>query len=89
MFTDNKKRANCCCAFYFSGRYYKLSGALGASFFALSDGILGVNKFNFSVPGEAFLILFFYYLGQMLIALSVVDQIPYRSPQAAAKDLTE
>ena len=54
-------------------RYYEISGALGASFFALSDAILGINRFRFPVPGEAYTILATYYVGQMLIALSVID----------------
>jgi len=49
-------------------------GAFGSSFFALSDSILGINKFRFPVPGSDYSIMVTYYLGQVLIALSVIDE---------------
>ena len=65
----------------FSGRFYKILGALGASFFALSDSILGINKFRFPVPGADYSILATYYVGQLLIALSVIDDQNHQRSQ--------
>lgn len=41
--------------------------ALGASSFIVSDSLIGINKFLFSVPAEAYWVMTTYYLAQWLM----------------------
>lgn len=47
-------------------------GALGATLFMISDGVLGWNKFKKPFPLAEAIILTTYYLGQWMIALSTL-----------------
>ena len=47
-------------------------GALGATLFMISDGVLGWKKFKEPFPLAEAIILTTYYLGQWMIALSTL-----------------
>ncbi|XP_069498701.1 lysoplasmalogenase TMEM86B [Ambystoma mexicanum] len=51
----------------------RISAALGAVVFMVSDCTLAVDKFCFPVPHSRLLIMSTYYAGQLLIALSVLE----------------
>ena len=50
-----------------------LSGVLGALLFVISDAVIAINKFLYTVPYNHQIIMTTYYAAQMLISLSVVD----------------
>ena len=54
------------------GQLDHLLAFMGAGFFALSDLILGINKFKVEMKAARALDLLTYYTGQWLIALSVI-----------------
>ena len=47
-------------------------GAVGATLFMISDGVLGWNKFKNKFPLAEAIILITYYFGQWMIALSTL-----------------
>lgn len=51
----------------------RMCSCAGGILFAVSDTIIGVNKFRFSLPYVQEMIMITYYAAQMGIALSVVD----------------
>lgn len=51
----------------------KLCSCGGGILFALSDLVLGLNKFNSPIPYANMIIMISYYAAQLGIALSVVD----------------
>eukprot|EP00327_Prymnesium_parvum_P007473 CAMPEP_0182814940 /NCGR_PEP_ID=MMETSP0006_2-20121128/10125_1 /TAXON_ID=97485 /ORGANISM="Prymnesium parvum, Strain Texoma1" /LENGTH=262 /DNA_ID=CAMNT_0024941105 /DNA_START=3 /DNA_END=791 /DNA_ORIENTATION=- len=55
----------------FASRCSYYSGVAGALVFVVSDSVLAVNKFAFAVPAAHGVVMATYYLGQLLITLSV------------------
>ncbi|GJQ82348.1 putative lysoplasmalogenase-like protein TMEM86A [Trypoxylus dichotomus] len=51
----------------------KIFTALGAISFAVSDTVLGVDRFVFKINHCQAIIMFTYYAAQLGIALSIVD----------------
>ncbi|KAK9752421.1 YhhN family [Popillia japonica] len=51
----------------------KLFTALGAISFAVSDAVIGVDRFMFRINQSQALVMFTYYAAQLGLALSVVD----------------
>ncbi|XP_066247000.1 lysoplasmalogenase TMEM86A [Euwallacea similis] len=46
---------------------------IGSILFAISDTILGINKFIFTIPDAQVIIMTFYYIAQLCITLSVLE----------------
>lgn len=51
---------------------FHLSAVIGASLFMISDSLIAINKFKKPIKHERLAIMSTYYLGQWLIALSVL-----------------
>ena len=47
--------------------------ATGAILFALSDGVIAVNKFAFEIPAERLLIMSIYMTAQYLIVQGLIE----------------
>mgnify|MGYP001094800535 CR=1 FL=1 len=60
-----------------NGRVDTLYGCAGATFFVVSDLILGINRFVQPLPYAHLLTMIFYYYGQFGISLSSVYINPY------------
>ena len=56
----------------------KIFSAVGALLFVISDFVLGINKFCFSVPFHHHAIMCTYYAAQLCISLSVINSHLYR-----------
>jgi len=73
FFKSLKIQAHSC--FVSGGRqFFGNSVAFGAMFFVISDLILAINKFCFSIPGAKFLNMSSYYTGQFFIAKSALQK---------------
>ena len=48
----------------------KLCACIGASFFLVSDFVIGLNKFVVNIPAARAIIMTTYYAAQLFIALS-------------------
>ena len=49
--------------------------ALGAILFAISDGLIAVNKFAFPIPAERILVMSIYMTAQYLIVQGLIQHM--------------
>lgn len=61
-------------------QWTSIASCFGASLFAISDGLLGVDRFAGGVPYVRLLVMLTYYSAQLGISVSVVDT--YRDPSS-------